>query len=548
MGLRNWLSVLPLVCALALAACGGGDSNENSKVKILNRGNSAEPLTLNPQLANGTWENNIIGDMFIGLFTENAAGKPILGMAKDYHVSDDGLTWTFDLIDAKWSDGVPVTADDFVFAFQHILDPKTMAQYASILYPIKNAEKVNQGELPPSAVGVTALGPKKLEIKLDYPAPYLPGLLTHYTTYPIPKHVVEKWGDKWIRPEHIQVNGPYKLVEWRTNDFVHVKRNPLFYDNQHVCLDEIYYYPITDNNTAERQIREGRLDVNNDFPGKKLDFLNKELPGYVRVHPYLNTTYYSFNMTKKPFNDKRVRVALTMAVDRNFITQKILKSGQIPAFSMVPPGVNNYPKGAMEKWANWPLKKRMARAKELLEEAGFGPDHPLNFEFSYRSSGDNPIVAPAVQNSWNSIAPWVHASLQQVETQIFYDSLRSGDYEVGDGGWVADYDDAANFLYLNETRAGPMNYSRYSNPKYDKLMAEANQEMNMAKRANLMRQAEQIMLDDAPIAPMWYGVNKALVNPRVTGWVDNIVDIHRSRFLCFKQEMPESMKKQAHMK
>ncbi len=520
-----------LAGALALSACSGG-APEDAGAIVLHRGNSAEPLSLDPHLASGTWENNIIGDMIIGLFTENEAGKPIPGMAKSWEVSEDGLTWEFDLIDASWSDGVPVTAEDFVYGLRRILNPDTRAQYASLVYPIKNAQAVNNGKMPGDQLGVTALSPTKLRIELEYPAPYLPGLLSHYTTYPVPKHVVEKFGAKWVQPENIVVNGPFILTQWRTNDFVHVKRNPLFYDNENVCLDEIYYYAITDNNAAERRVREGQLDVNNDFPGRKMEFLNKELPGYVRIHPYLGTTYYSFNTKVAPFDDRRVRLALAMALDRDHLTQNVLKAGYIPAYSLVPPGIANYPSGAIADWAALSFKQRQIKAKELLIEAGYGPDHPLQFEFTHRSTGDNPVAAPGVQNDWNNIAPWVNVTIAQIETQILYDNLRTGDFGASDGAWVADFNDASNFLYLMQTSAGPMNYSRYSNPAYDALMDSANREMDMVLRAQMMKQAEQMMLDDMPIVPMWYLVNRALVNPKVTGWVDNITNLHRSRYLC----------------
>jgi len=534
--LKNIRSLtITVVSILALAACSGPDAPDNPDAKILHRGNSAEPLTLDPHLASGTWENNIIGDMFIGLFTENAAGEPIPGMAKSWTTSEDGLTWEFELIDTNWSDGEPVTAHDFAFALRRLLSPETQSQYAALVYPIKNAAQVHNEEATPDALGVTALGPKTLRLDLEYPAPYLPGLLTHYTTFPVPTHVVKEFGARWIQPENIQVNGPYKLVQWRTNDFVQVERNPGFYDNENVCLDEIYYYAIADANTAERQVREGRLDVNNDFPGRKMEFLHKELPGYVRVHPFLGTTYFSFNTNVKPFDDRRVREALSMALDRDHITQNVIKSGYISAYSLVPPGIGNYPQGAIVHWAKLSFEERRARAKELLMEAGFGPDNPLQFEYTHRSTGDNPVAAPGVQSDWNAIAPWVNVTIAQIETQILYANLRAGDFSIGDGGWIADYNDASNFLYLMETRAGPQNYANYSNPVYDQLMDAVNREMDMVERADMMKRAEQMMLDDMPIIPMWYLVNKALVNPKVTGWVDNIVHTHRSRYLCFAE-------------
>jgi len=520
------------VSAIALTACGGGGGQNESDGVVLHRGNMAEPLSLDPHKASGTWENNIIGDMFIGLFTENAAGEPILGMAESYEVSEDGLTWTFTLREAQWSDGEPVTAADFEFAIQRILDPNTLAQYASLLYPIENAREVNTGDLPPSEVGVTAIDDRTLEIRLRFPAPYLRGLLTHYTTFPVPKHVVERVGDQWIQPENIEVNGAYKLVEWRTNNFVHVERNPFFFDNENVCIDEVFYYPTVDMNAAERRVRNGELDLITDFAGQNLQFLQEQVPDFVRVHPYLGIVYYSFNTTMEPYDDPRVRNALGMAIDREFLAEEILRAGQTPAYSFVPPGVLDYPSTARARWADTPVEERREAARGLLEEAGFGPDNPLEVLYEFRATGDNPRIAPVVQQDWEEIADWVDVEISVSETQIHYDNMRAGDYELGDGGWIGDYNDAYNFLFLGESTSIPMNYSRYTNPDYDALVEEANRTLDPEERGRMLAEAEQIFIDDMPVIPVVFYVNKALVNPAITGWEDNIVHIHRTRFLC----------------
>jgi oligopeptide transport system substrate-binding protein len=538
--MTNFKSTLALigasVSALALTACGGGGGGAEDDSTVLHRGNMAEPLSLDPHKASGTWENNIIGDMFIGLFTEDAAGEPVPGMAESYEVSEDGLTWTFTLREAQWSDGEPVTAEDFEFAFQRILNPATLAQYASLLYPIENARAVNTGELPPSEVGVRAVDDRTLEIRLRFPAPYLKGLLTHYTTFPVPKHVVERVGDQWIQPDNIEVNGPYKLIEWRTQNYVHVERNPYFWDNENVCIDEVFYYPTVDMNAAERRVRNGELDLITDFAGQNLQFLQEQVPDYVRVHPYLGTVYYSFNTTEPPFDDARVRNALGMAIDRTFIADEILRAGQTPAFSFVPPGVADYPGTARIQWADEPIEERREMARMLLEEAGFGPDNPLEFEYTFRATGDNPRIAPVVQQDWEAIADWVDAEILQIETQIHYDNMRAGDYQLGDGGWIGDYNDAYNFLFLGESTSVPMNYSRYDNPEYDALVDQANRTLDPAERGRLLAEAEQLLLDDMPLIPVVFYVNKALVNPALTGWEDNIVHIHRTRYLCFAED------------
>jgi oligopeptide transport system substrate-binding protein len=519
--------------ALTLAACGGQAPDDG--VTVLHRGNNAEPFSLDPHKASGTWENNIVGDMFIGLFTENAAGEPILGMAESYEVSEDGLSWTFTLREASWSDGEPVDAYDFEFALRRILAPETLANYASVLYPIRNARGVNAGDLAAEELGVTAVDARTLRIDLEFPAPYLPQLLTHYTSFPVPQHVVEQYGDAWIQPANIETNGPYKLVQWSSNNFVHVERNPFFFDNENVCIDEVFYYP-TELQAAERRVRSGELHLTTDFAGQSYDFLRQEIPDYVRVNDYLGVIYFSFNTTQAPFDDPRVRNALGMALDTRFIAEEIMRTGQTPAHSFVPPFTANYPATARISWFDDPIEERRVRARELLEEAGFGPENPLRFEYTHRSTGDNPRVAPVVQSDWESIADWVNVDILQIDTQIHYSNLRAGDYTVGDGGWIGDYNDAYNFLFLAETESVPMNYTRWSNDDFDALVAQANVTVDGAERGRLLAEAEQIMLDELPYVPIVYYVNKALVDPNVTGWEDNITHIHRTRFLCFADE------------
>jgi len=529
---KNFLNAaLVSASVLALAACGGSPSGTDGVV--LHRGNNAEPLSLDPHKANGTWENNIIGDMFVGLFTEDPNGEPVPGMAESWEVSEDGLTWTFHLREAVWSDGEPVTADDFVFAWRRIADPNTGAQYVSLLFPIAGVAEASRGEADPSTIGVRAIDERTLEISLVNPAPYLTGLLTHYTTFPMPRHVVEAYGDEWIRAENIEVNGAYKLEEWRTNNYVHLVRNESFFDNENSCIDEVYFYPTVDNSAAGRRVRNGELDLNMEFPGQQLDFLRREIPDYVRVHPFMGTVYFSINTTLDEFSDASVRNALGMAIDREFIANEILRAGQQPAYSLVPPGMANYTGGVEAEWAQIPVEERRRMARELLEEAGFGPDNPLQFEYSYRATGDNPRVAPVVQNDWNAIADWVQPELIVNDTQIHYDNLRAAAYEIADGGWIADYNDPYNFLFLGEYRSVPMNYARYNNPEFDDTLERANQELNPTLRGQLLAEAEQLYIDDMPIIPIVYYVSKALVNPRVTGYENNLVNIHRTRYICF---------------
>ncbi|HVY04063.1 MAG TPA: peptide ABC transporter substrate-binding protein [Caulobacterales bacterium] len=530
---RLFLAAAAMASMLALGACEEAVRGVDRDHKILDIANGAEPASLDPHKANGTWEANIIGDMFVGLTTEDPWGRVTPGMATNWETSDDGLTWTFFLRDALWSDGEPVTAYDFEYAFRHIMDPKNLAEYASLLYVIHNGEAVNDGKLPPEALGVRAIDEKTLEIKLEYPAPYLPQLLMHQTTFPIPKHVVEKWGDEWIKPAHIEVNGPYKLVKWWSNYIIELKKNPLFYDARNVCLNQLYFYPTTDSDAVVRAFKNREYGWATRFPGSKYDILKKEMPKEVRAAPTLLTQYLSFNMTKKPFDDPRVRLALSEAIDREFIVRNINKSGYQPGYQFVPPGMPHYDNSAHLKFRGEPLAERRADAKRLLEEAGFGPNRHLSFEYSFRSGGDGPKIAVALQGDWREIAPWVDVQLVPTETQIHYANLRVKKFDIGDGGWQGDYADPQNFLYLLQSNAGAQNYPGYSNPQYDALMEQANHELDPDARGLLMSRAEQIMLDDNPIVPLSIGASQNLVDSRITGYEDNISDVHRARWMCF---------------
>ena len=533
--LRNLFLVF--VAALTLSACGQPKAVRApcpAGKLCLEAGNGNDPVSLDPHKTQGTWENRIIGDLIVGLTQEDEAANAIPGMATHWETSADGKVWTFHLRHALWSDGVPVTADDFVYALRRIMDPKTGSSYSSLLYIIQNGQEVNENKMPLTALGVKAIDPLTLEIRLTHAAPFLPEIAKHNSMYPVPKHVVEKWGDDWSRPEHFVGNGPFNLVSWKLGDRVTVVKNPKFYEADKVCLDQINYYPTTDASSAQKRVKSGELDVNTDIQSNKIALLREpgQMPDYVRVNTYLGTTYLAFNGTLPALKDRRVRQALSMAIDREFITQKLLRGGQSPANSFVPPGVANYPNPAKAFWADWPLAKRQAEARKLLAAAGFGPKTPLTITIKHRNSPDPMLFMPAIQADWKEIG--VNAKLEQNEGQIAYQSYRLRDFEVADAAWIADYNDPMTFLYLQQSATGTQNYSDYANPAYDALLAKADNEPDAVKRSAYLSAAEQIMLDDAPIVPIYFYVNKNLVSPRVTGWTNNITDWHRSRYLCFK--------------
>jgi oligopeptide transport system substrate-binding protein len=334
------------LAVLALAGCGqSGPSRPpcpEGKVCLM-YGNGTEPATLDPHTSTGVWEDRIQSDLFMGLTQSAADGSTMPGVAERWEVSADGLTWTFHLRESYWSDGVPVTADDFVFSLRRVLDPKTASEYASLIFIIKGGQAINEGKAPLESLGVRALDPRTLQIELNNPAAFLPELTKHHILYPVPKHVVEREGPSWVRPGKMVSNGPYMLVDWKLGDHLKTVKNPRFFEADKVCVDEVRFYPTSDAISAERRVASGELDLNTDMQSNRIAFLREKMPGYVRTNTYLGVTYLAFNNGPKsgypPFRDRRVRQALAMSIDRDFITEKLFRGGQSPALTMVPPGV-----------------------------------------------------------------------------------------------------------------------------------------------------------------------------------------------------------------
>jgi len=505
----------------------------------LEYGNTVDPLTLDPQKATTTTEAAIIGDLVMGLTTDAPDASVQPGAAVSWETSPDGLVWTFHLRPgAVWSDGVPVTADDFVYAYRRILDPQLASSYAYLLYIIKNGQGVNAGKLPPTALGARALDPRTLELTLEHPAPHLPELLKHQSFFPVPKHAVEKYGDSWVSPGKYVSNAGYVLTSWTLGDYVRIQKNPRFWDAKNVCVDRVDFYPTTDAVAAERRVKRGELDINNSFSSSRIGLVKRPeyLGPYVRTHLQLTTTYLGYN-THYPFlADRRVRQALSEGIDREFITEKLMRAGQQPAYSFVPPGIASYEPGARIPFADKSFAERQAEARALLKAAGYGPAHPLKITLNTTQATDALLLAQAIQADWKAIG--IDATLQPEEGQIHFADMEARNFQVGLVGWSADYNDPTTFLELMLSGTGAQNYGDYKSPAYDALMAQANNEKDLKKRAHTMRVAEQLMLDDHTVAPLYFGVSRNLVNPKVTGWVDNSEDFHKIRWLCVKGARP----------
>lgn len=514
----------------------GGNRHVVSDNKTLNRGNGDEPESLDPHKAQLTLEGNIISDMFLGLMTQDIASNPIAGAAVSYSASADGLVYTFNLRDHVWSDGKPVTAHDYVFSFRRIMEPKTAGQYATILYAIKNAEDVNGGRMPPERLGVRAIDDKTLEISFHVQVPYIAQLLTHFSSFAVPQHVVEKHGAAWLDPANVVVNGPYILKEWVANDHILLVKNPRFYDAANVALEKIYYYPTPDYPAALKRYRAGELDTNSAVPSQEIDWVRKNLPNSLRVTPWQATEYLQFNVIRPPFNDVRVRKAVSMAIDREIIASRVMRAGEAPAYEFVPPGMPNYPDKARCDFASLSMNRRIAQAKALLAEAGYNESNPLTFDYSFPNETDRKLVAIALQSMWKDIGAQVR--LAGADAVVHYNNMRKQDFFVGASGWSSDYRDPKDWLMLWQTVSRDMNYGRYSNPKYDTLIDQSDQERDPVRRGLLLQQAEQISLDDVAYAPVFHNTQRMLISPEVKGWVNNNLGLNRSRYLSLDRKQP----------
>lgn len=515
-------SALALASLIGIASVGAAQ---------LNLHNGGDVTSLDPHKLSGDWEDRVAGDIYEGLMTENGKAEPIPGQAESYTLSDDGLVYTFKLrADARWSDGTAVKASDFVFAFKRLMDPKNAAEYAYLQYPIKNAEAINTGKIAdPEQLGVKAIDDATLEITLERPTPYFLGALTHYTAYPLPEHIIKEKGDAWVQVANIVTNGPYVPTEWIPGSHVLTVKNDDWYGAADLKVDGVKFFTLEDNAAALRRYRAGEFDILTEFPTDQYQWLQENHPGEAHVAPFAGLYYYVVNSTHPAFGDVKVRQALSMAINREVIGPQILGTGELPAYGWVPPGMANY-EGPEVKvdWAELPYPEKLKQAKTLLTEAGFGPDKPLNLTLRYNTDDNHKRLAVAIASMWKPLG--VTVELVNTEVKVHYADLRQGSFDVGRAGWLADYNDPDNFLNLLKSGI-EMNYGKWSNAGYDKLLDEANATTDMAARAKLLKQAEKIAVDDTAAIPIYFYASRNVVSPKITGFEDNAFDKHRTRWL-----------------
>jgi ABC-type oligopeptide transport system substrate-binding subunit len=486
---------------------------------VLRIANLAEPETLDPHKNALAVDWHIVCNLFEGLVVRDPKGNVAPGVAESWTVSDDGITYRFKLrANAKWSNGDPVTAGDFLFSFRRVEDPNSSSKYADELYPIKNAEAVNTGKLDVTALGVAAPDEQTVEITLKAPTPFFLQLLTDTQAMPVHEKSV-RLGEDWVKPGKMVSNGAYMLDEVQPSSHVRLVKNPYYWNAANVAIDAVAFDPSDNLATVLKRYRAGEFDiVYGDVPNDEIAWLKQNMPKELHIAPRAVVFYYAVNTMKPPFNDQRVRQALAMAIDREVLVEKIMLGGELPAYGLVPDGMANYISQKVS-WAKISQADREAAAIKLMNEAGYGPGKPLGVKLEYATSENRKRIAVAIAAMWKKLS--VNVDLVNVEQRVHIANMRRGDFEVGLFGTGAIYDDAQWFLFIWQT-SSEGNVARFSNPDYERLMNEASVTADQGKRAQLLAQAETILLREMPVLPLYFGVSKNLVSTRVKGWEDNL--------------------------
>lgn len=516
----TWISIVASALLLNLAPA------QTSKTEFV-FGNENEPESLDPHVASGVPDNNIIAQMFEGLMVHDAdwvSLKP--GIAESIpSPTEGGKVYTFTLRkDAKWSDGSPITAQDFVWSWKRSMKPETLGTYSYWLTDnIKGAKAYveSPSEKTEKALGLEALDKRRLKVTLSKPVPYFLHLTSESPFFPVKKEVIEKHGSRWTRPEHIVSSGPYKMTEWSVGQRIVLKKNPHHWNAKNIDIEKIVALPLNNKQTAVNLFRQGKLDWTgmNGAPNALVPSFRRD-PNF-RTHPAFITYFYRINTTRPPLDDKRVRQALALAIDRKTLVEKITRGGELPADSLVPPETGDYrsPKSIISK----DHKKNLAKARALMKEAGFpGGKGFRKLELQYDTKELHKRVAQAIQEMWRT-GLGIEVEPVNKEWKVYLKQQKAMEFDISRSGWLGDYPDPASFLELMTSSSGN-NQTGYTNPKYDKLFALSAKEVDPAKRRKLLQDAEALILEDLPVIPIYTYSSFGFLRPEVKGFEPNLVD------------------------
>ena len=516
-----------VACSLLLAGC-GGKKEEKADFIIMN---GAEPESLDPAIVTGQPDGRVAGALFEGLTRFNPKNaKPIPGLAERWDISEDGKTYTFYLRpNLQWSTGEPITADDVVYSWRRALDPLTASDYAGQLYYVKNGENFNTGKTNKATgkvytkedVGVTAVDKRTVKVDLEDPTPFFLDLCAFRTLAVVPRQAIEQYGDRWLMAKPMPTSGPYTLEYWRIHDRIRVRKNPKYWDAGNIQNELIDLLPAESATTALNLYETGEADIiwdKNLVPSELMDVMKGR--AYVHTYDYLGTYFIRFNVTKKPFDDIRVRKALTMAIDKKSLVERITRSGEKPAATLTPPGMEGYtsPEG---------IGYDPEGARKLLAEAGYpgGKGFP-SFSYLFNTSEMHKQVAVELQEMWKKELG-VTMELRQTEWKVYLAAQSQLDFDTTRSSWVGDYVDPNTFLDMFMSNNGN-NRTGWKSPKYDDMMRQANQERDQAKRMKILNEAEVVLLrEGVPIAPLFFYVGVNIFDPdRVDGVYQNLLDEH----------------------
>ncbi|CAI0798440.1 ABC transporter substrate-binding protein [Serratia liquefaciens] len=509
------LIILSLQAGVAVQAAEVPAGVQLAAKQELVRANGYEPATLDPNLAESNVEFYIFNDLFEGLLRVGKNGEVIPALATKWETK--GTVWTFHLRpEAKWSNGDPVTADDFVFSWRRLTDPKTASPYGSYLASayVLNAAEINAGGKPPSELGVKALDAHTLQVTLAEPNSYLLKQLVHFPVLPVNRKVVEQYGKNWTQPQNFVGNGAFKLAQWVVNEKVVLERNTQYWDNAHTVLNKVTFLPLQGFPEVAR-FRAGEIELGYSAPPELYQQLKKNLGDEQLVtYPLLSTSYFAFNNRQPPFNDVRVRQALNLALDKQVIAGKVLGYGQQPAWTFTPTGAGGFtlqPGVA----AGWSQEQRIAQAKKLLAEAGFNAQHPLRFTLLYSNDATIKKIVIAASAMWKKNLG-AEVTLQNQERKVVLDNINNGQYSAAFSRWLADYNDPSTFLNVFRSTSSE-NSAKYANEHYDRLLHQATAAQSPEQVQQAFQQAEDVLAVDTPVAPVYYEANATLVKPYVKG-------------------------------
>lgn len=480
--------------------------------------NGSEVASLDPHKVEGTPESNIILNLLEGLVSTDANGHLAPAVAENWE-NTDYQTWTFHLRPgAVWSDGSPVTAQDFVYSWQRLADPKTGSPYASYLQyaRIENIDAILAGKKPPESLGVSAIDDKTLRVTLSEPVPYFVSMLSHTSMKPVKQSVVEKFGDKWTLPQNYVGNGAYRLSEWVVNEHIMLERSPSYWNNSKTVIEQATFLPLSSEVSDINRYRSGEIDITNSaIPPNLYAKMKREIPEQLHVNPYLCTFYYEINNQRAPFTDERVRAAVKLTLDRDIIANKIMGQGQIPAYSFTP----TFTEGgnfSQPEWAGWTQEKRNEEAKKLLAQAGFTAEKPLKFTLLYNTSDQNKQQAIAAASMWKKNLG-AQVTLQNQEWKTSLQSRHEGQFDVARATWCGDYNEPSAFLNMLLSNSSNNTFF-YKSPAFDALMASTLQAPDAAARGAIYQQAETLLDKDSALVPVYYRVSARLVKPTVGGF------------------------------